>query len=344
MDGRPLRYVSRGAGTEVLDRRALDGGSPDGGAPRTGRPDGSTDVGDDGGDLLAMDPRMRQRRVEVQRQTSKRRLRLLGGALAAVTVVAAGLVVAHSPLLGVRHVVVVGAGRPAAAVLAEAGISPHEPLVDVSPAAAARRLEAVPDVATASVSRSWPGSLRIAVTLRRAVAQVREGASSTSPVAEIDATGRVVALSDSAPGLPDLVGVGRAGRPGTWLPGSPGPAADGRQGAPLGAELSAPASGTAAALGFLTQVRRTEAVVGLGRERGQVRRVTVGAGGAITALAGPGAVTLLLGGRAALAEKAAAVVAFLRAVPLAGLATVDFTVPNRPTASVVGAQAAGAGN
>ena len=80
-------------------------------------------------------------------------------------------------MLGVRTVAVTGVGRVLAAdqVRAAAAVPDREPLARVDTGAVADRVRALPGVARVAVSRSWPGTVRIAVTERRGVAVVRRG-------------------------------------------------------------------------------------------------------------------------------------------------------------------------
>ena len=102
--------------------------------------------------VAAIDPRIRARRAAVSRSAGRRRLRRL---VAMVVVVAVGLTVLgalHSGLLEARHRVLHGAVHTApAAVWRAAGITSATPLIDISPGAAARRIERLPWVARASV-------------------------------------------------------------------------------------------------------------------------------------------------------------------------------------------------
>ena len=159
---------------------------------------------------IVVDPRMRSRRIEVQRETGRRRLRRV----AAVTATVATLLVAYgatrTPLLDVDHVRVETAGQPgesgdagghtAPAVVAVAsGIGLGEPMTAVDTGAAARRIEALPWVDEARVQRSWPGTIRIEVTERTPVAVVDV---TDTRSALVDATGRVLAMGTAA----DIVG------------------------------------------------------------------------------------------------------------------------------------------
>jgi cell division protein FtsQ len=160
-----------------------------------------------------VDPRMRDRRVAVTRAQGRRRLRALAvlGALAAMAL--AGWLVLRSPLLDVDDIVVRGAAHtPAATVEEAAGVSTGEALVFVDLGTAARRVERLPWVATASVERHLPGELSIRVTERVPAAWVRRA---PDRVAVLDGDGRVLADAPEPPSdLPELTGTGSIPAPG----------------------------------------------------------------------------------------------------------------------------------
>ena len=87
-------------------------------------------------------------------------------ALAAAGIVAAaGWVLFDSPLLAVRSVTVTGTHIvPASDVLAAAGIQPGMPLIRVNTAQVAARVDAIRQVRSAQVTRSWPD--RVVITVR----------------------------------------------------------------------------------------------------------------------------------------------------------------------------------
>lgn len=106
----------------------------------------------------------------------------------------------HSGLADVRDVQVAGLVTITAAdVLSAAAVTTGGPLVDVDTAAVAARVAALPAVATASVGRSWPHTVTVAVTERVPVASV----STPTGVALVD-SGGVVYPGTPAPGLPRL--------------------------------------------------------------------------------------------------------------------------------------------
>ena len=97
-----------------------------------------------------------------------------------VLLAAAGIVAAvawalvGSRLLVVRAVTVTGLHRVTRPqVIAAAGIQPGIPLIRVNTSAVSRRVEAITQVSSAQVSRSWPDGIDIAVTERVPALAVR---------------------------------------------------------------------------------------------------------------------------------------------------------------------------
>ena len=280
-------------------------------------PGGRTDPG------IHIDPRIRERRIEVQREQGRRRLRVVVWLAALTAVAVGGLWVLHSSLLGVRRVAVVGQSELSEpALLAAAGIRVNEPLIDVSPARVERRLEAVAWVATARVERRWPASLRIALTVRHPVGQMSRGGGGRGPVALVDSSGRVVADSPSAvPGLPLLVGAGPVVPLGHWLVGSPGP---GRSGVTAGGTsrdgASAPRSAAALALAAELDADHLSAT-----------KVAVGADGTASVVIAGGATVVDFGSASDLGAKVRVLRVLSIDGDLRGAAVVDLAVPERPT-------------
>lgn len=140
----------------------------------------------------ALHPRIRARRVAVARDVGRRRRRRLNVVLGVLCAVVWGLVGLRSPLFDVDRVQVSGAEHtPSAAVLSALGAGPGTPLIDVDTGAAAARIEDLPWVAEARVQRLWPGTVRVVVVERRAVAVVAHPGG----WARLDASGRVVAVA-----------------------------------------------------------------------------------------------------------------------------------------------------
>jgi cell division protein FtsQ len=81
----------------------------------------------------------------------------------------------HSRVFSARVIRVTGAVHtPASEIIAAAGLADHPPLIDVTGAATAR-LERLPWVAHATVTREWPDGVRIQVVERSPVAAVSDG-------------------------------------------------------------------------------------------------------------------------------------------------------------------------
>ncbi|MEZ5228022.1 MAG: FtsQ-type POTRA domain-containing protein [Acidimicrobiales bacterium] len=125
-----------------------------------------------------VDPRLRARRIEVQRDAGRRRLRALIG-LIVVTVIAGGaVVVSQSSLADVDAVVVQGAqlSDPHDVVVAS-GITVGEPLIDLDPDAVVAHVEALPWVLGATVERRMNGDVVVTIEERtpRAVLSTVDG-------------------------------------------------------------------------------------------------------------------------------------------------------------------------
>jgi cell division protein FtsQ len=91
----------------------------------------------------------------------------------AVVVAVAGLgyTVLFTPLLGVRSVRVLGAHEvPAARIQEIAAVPEQRPMLRVDTDAIVARVAALPGLAGAEVSRSWPSTIEIAVTERTPIA------------------------------------------------------------------------------------------------------------------------------------------------------------------------------
>jgi len=160
---------------------------------------------------------MERRRAIIAERVRRRRRQLMTGLV--LLVVAVGLYqLARSPLFGLSAVRVQGASAATrAAVLAAAGLRPGEPYLAIHPDRVRRRVEALPTVAAARVTRAYPSSLRIAITERRPTAVV----SSTDGRWLVAADGTVLGqVSGPKAGLPFVAGVPLppGARPGTRLP------------------------------------------------------------------------------------------------------------------------------
>jgi hypothetical protein len=315
-----------------------------------------------------VDPRFARRWVEVRRQEGRRRLRWLigaGGVALAVGLVAGAL---YSPLLAVRHVPVTlvaapvpgppgpapgaGAAAPGAGAVAPgaasypypppsyttsllrqwAGMAGRPPMIDVDAGRIEQRLDAQPWLGSARVEVRWPDTVSVSVVERTPLAALaRPGGSG---VALVDPTGRVLADVTAPPvGLPLIEGLGAPPAPGSWLLGTAGPRGPvGSTGADLAAAADAPdvPSGAAAALALVAALPAFL--------RADVLSVQAGPGTALQLVVAPpqaatGTVRVIVGDGSALAAKVAALVTILDQVDLAGVRTIDVSVPGRPTTS-----------
>ena len=145
---------------------------------------------------VEIDPRIRERRIEVQREAGRRRLRVL--LVVSVVLSTAGLVflAVTSPLLDVDHIRVAGARHVTAAqVRAASGLKMHDHILFVDAGAAARRIERIPWVKHASVHRDLPGTFDVTITEYKPAAYVRVAKG----VMLVAADGHVIARAASAP-------------------------------------------------------------------------------------------------------------------------------------------------
>ena len=165
---------------------------------------------------LPIDPRIRQRRIQVTREEGRRRLRIVVTSVAVAAVVAGSVGATRSPLLDVDRVEVVGARHTAhREVVAASGLADHPLMLDVDPGEVARAVETLPWVRRATAERSWPGTVRIEITERVPAAAV---ATDQGGWARVDHTGRVLALEQGRPAdLPVIVDLTAPSRPGQSL-------------------------------------------------------------------------------------------------------------------------------
>jgi cell division protein FtsQ len=136
-----------------------------------------------------------------------RRSSWLLGVVAAVVVLGAAAggadAALHSRLFSATHVSVVGARHESvAAVERAAGLNGSPPMLDVDPATIASKLEAAfPWVQRAQVTMSWPHSVTISITERRAVAEIR---TKLGYLELVDVTGRRLGPARPGQSLPLL--------------------------------------------------------------------------------------------------------------------------------------------
>jgi cell division protein FtsQ len=287
---------------------------------------------------LPIDPRIRQRRIEVRRKEGRRRLRLLCAVIGSALMAAAGYGIAHSRLLVVHHVEVFGASHTSREqVLASARVGGGLLMIHVHTEQVAQRLDALPWVATAAVSRQWPTTITIRITERTPAALV---AANPGQLGVVDDTGRVLALNpspspalssprsprsprapvatspshsqDLAPGpyLPTVVGLEPAGPPGSRL----------TDGQPL-----------QAALALVAAVRRDL----VPSSTTWIKIIEVSDAGELSAILNP-AVIIRLGQPDELDAKFQALRALLAQIPVNGVATIDVRVPDAPVLTRTG--------
>jgi len=163
---------------------------------------------------VAIDPRLAARRRAVRRRHTRGRRVLVAAVVVVSLLAAATWPLLHSRLFSARVLSVVGAHHtPVGAVLAAAGLAGHPPLLDVDAGAAAARVARLAWVRSARVELHWPDAVVVVVHERVPVAELALGRR----WAEVDRTGRVLAVVDAAPGLVRLVGVRSSGRPGSTV-------------------------------------------------------------------------------------------------------------------------------
>lgn len=144
-----------------------------------------------------VDPRFRARRIAVRKDAGRKRLKRLLLLVGVAAVALAAVVVLRSPVLDVDEVAVTGTSRlDPATVRSQAGIDRGAPLLLTDLGAAAERIESMPWVAEAEVTRDLPGRVDIAVREREPVAVV----SGAGAAVLVDVDGRVLDQVPAPPG------------------------------------------------------------------------------------------------------------------------------------------------
>jgi cell division protein FtsQ len=162
----------------------------------------------------AIDPRILDRREEVQRHDRRRRFLRLGMFLAGATVLCVMLALARSSVLDVDRIIVSGADRTSADEVIEAGrLATGEPMLDVDAEQAAAQIRSLPWIQEVAIEREWPATLRVVVRERQPVAVI---ATTDERWALVDAEHVVVAhLDEPSDRWVRIAGVTPAGAPGT---------------------------------------------------------------------------------------------------------------------------------
>ncbi len=151
---------------------------------------------------MAIDPRIRDRRVAVRRAEGRRRLRFLAVCLGMVGLAVAAWGLTRSPLLDLDHVRYEGvAGPDAEAVENAAGLGTGMAMFDLDLGAVERDITALPWVASATASRDWPGTVRVEVETRQPVAVL---GITPGPAMLVDAEGVIVRMAPDDVDLPRI--------------------------------------------------------------------------------------------------------------------------------------------
>jgi len=227
---------------------------------------------------------------------------VLGG-LVVVALAVGGLALLHTPLFNAKVVTVTGVHpqTPTAAIVTAAGLDHPVPLIDLNTGSMAARVEALPFIATAEVSRHWPDAVIIAVTERVPAATVAGPGASWSTV---DAAGRTLVVQPTRPaGLAQLV-----------VTTAKGPLAP----VPVGQSLPAVAGPGLEVASTLPAAFAA-----------QVTSVAVAADGTVDLALNSG-LTVQLGTATDLAAKYEDVAAIIAHADLHGKKVIDVTVPDAP--------------
>jgi cell division protein FtsQ len=156
-------------------------------------------------DRPVLDPRIRQRRVAIRRREGRRRLTWVVAVVVVVAVVAAGWGLLHTGWFSADAVTVEGPHpqTSTAAILGAAHLEGRPPLISVNSGADAARVEALPYIASAQVSRHWPDGVTVTVT-ERVPTLVMAGPGSSWSI--LDGDGRTLQVVTARPaGLVVLV-------------------------------------------------------------------------------------------------------------------------------------------
>lgn len=158
---------------------------------------------------MAIDPRISARRVAVRRAEGRRRLRFLVVALGLVATAVGAWGLTRTALLDLDHVRYEGVtGADIRFVEQTAGLSTGTAMFDLDLGGVERDLTAIPWVESATATREWPGTVRVEIEPRLAVAVIGSG---DRPAFVIDDEGVLIRTADDETALPriDIVaGVG----------------------------------------------------------------------------------------------------------------------------------------
>ena len=143
-----------------------------------------------------MDPRIQSRRIDVMRAKGRRRLRLLLLIIAVLSLGVGGYFLSKSSLFDVDEIVIEGVSTELEGEVREAAdINKGKPLLEVDSSSSSKRIEAIPWVREARISRSWGGTITIRVSTREPVAAFL----SEEGWVVVDIEGRVLDKDDELP-------------------------------------------------------------------------------------------------------------------------------------------------
>lgn len=163
-----------------------------------------------------IDPRMAKRRQAVAEANTKRRFRALVIAVGVVVGVFALVGLFRSPLLDIDKIEVKGAKHTTvASILTATGVATQgHPMIAVDRYALADKIERLPWVATATVDRKWPNTLRIRITERVPIGAI----GAPGGIAVLDGTGRVLGTVKEQPkGTVAIISEDKVGNPGSTV-------------------------------------------------------------------------------------------------------------------------------
>ncbi|GJM38846.1 MAG: hypothetical protein DHS20C19_22130 [Acidimicrobiales bacterium] len=148
---------------------------------------------------MAIDPRIRARRVEVHRAEGRRRLRFVAVAAGLVAVAVAAWGLTRTPLLDLDHVRVDGAeDADIDVVLDHAALVPGTAMFDLDLGAAERAVAELAWIKSVRAEREWPGSVRLTVVPRTGVAVLADDTNAFV----VDEEGVVIGPADDGTDLP----------------------------------------------------------------------------------------------------------------------------------------------
>jgi cell division protein FtsQ len=158
---------------------------------------------------VEIDPRIEARRELVRRASTRKRARRLVIVAIVVVVLIGTYLTINSPFLAIRHVEVRGNDHVSTAqVRAASGVRTGRPLLRTDLGPIATRIEQLPWVARAHVTRHLPNTIRIDVVEAQPVAYVRVKGRN----ALIDRNGQIVAVAPTPPpGTVPITGISRVG-------------------------------------------------------------------------------------------------------------------------------------